>query len=62
MIYAIGDIVKAELAPGKELVIGIIIKSRMWNEEVDYKLLVCGMPNEYIWVLERMIKERIYEV
>jgi hypothetical protein len=60
MKYHIGDIIIADILNEKR--IALIIKYRMWNEEVDYKLLVCGMPNEYIWVLERMIKERIYEV
>ena len=59
MIYQIGDVVRAELAPGKELVIGIIIKNRMWNEEVDYKLIIAGIPDEHIWVLERLIMGKI---
>ncbi len=61
MKYQIGDIVKTFNTQYEEK-IGIIIKSRMWNEEVDYRILICGNPNEPIWVLERLIIERIYEV
>lgn len=57
MKYEIGDVVRALISFEER--IGIIIKKRMWNEEVDYKLIVCGKPNEEIWVLERLIKAKI---
>jgi hypothetical protein len=53
MKYQICDIVKIDKH------IGIIIKTRMWNEEVDYKLIISGRPNEPIWILERLILEKI---
>jgi hypothetical protein len=55
--YNIGDIVK--VYSGEKHAIGIIIKSRMWDKEVDYKLIISGRPNEDIWVLERLILEKI---
>lgn len=60
MKYQIGDLVKIILEYEEK--IGIILKHRMWNEEVDYRILICGKPNEPIWVLERLILERIYEI
>lgn len=57
MIYGIGDVVMASVLG--QVRIGIIIKSRMWNEEVDYKLIIAGIPDEHIWVLERLIMGKI---
>jgi hypothetical protein len=63
MKYQIGDIVKIYIISESERErIGIIIKSRMWNEEVDYKMIICGKPNEDIWVLERLIIGKIDEI
>jgi hypothetical protein len=63
MKYQIGDIVKIYILPESDRErIGIILKHRMWNEEVDYRILISGQPNEPIWVLERLIIERIYEI
>lgn len=56
MKYQIGDIVKLDKH------IGIIIKSRMWDKEVDYKLIISGRPNEPIWILERLITGKIDEI
>lgn len=57
MKYEIGDVVMASTRG--EVRIGIIIKSRMWNDEVDYKLIIAGIPDEQIWVLERLIMGKI---
>lgn len=57
MIYQIGDVVMASVLG--QVRIGIIIKTRMWNEEVDYKLIIAGIPDEHIWVLERLIMGKI---
>ena len=57
MIYQIGDVVMASTRG--EVRVGIIIKSRMWNDEVDYKLIIAGIPGEQIWVLERLIMGKI---
>jgi hypothetical protein len=59
MKYNIGDIVTAEIIPGNKKIIGIILKTRMWNTEVDYKILICGKPNEDYWILESLIIEKI---
>lgn len=57
MKYAIGDVVMASTRG--EIRVGIIIKTRMWNEEADYKLIIAGIPGEQIWVLERLIMGKI---
>lgn len=58
MKYQIGDIVRiSSLQYGER--IGIIIKSRMWNEDPDYRVLICGKPNEPLWIFEKLIIEKI---
>jgi hypothetical protein len=60
MKYEIGDIVK--LYSGEKYAIGIILRTRMWDKEVDYKVLICGRPGEDIWVLERLILGKLDEI
>jgi hypothetical protein len=57
MKYQSGDIVIANIC--NEQKIAYIISHRMWDEYDDYKVIICGYPNEYIWVLETHITEKI---
>lgn len=60
MKYDIGDIIR--VYSGDKEGIGIILRTRMWDKEVDYKVLICGRPNEDIWILERLILGKIDEI
>ena len=60
MKYNIGDIIR--VYSGDREGIGIILRTRMWDKEVDYKVLICGRPNEDIWILERLILGKFDEI
>jgi hypothetical protein len=57
MKYQSGDIVIANV--GYEQKIAYIISHRMWDEYDDYKVIICGYPNEYKWLFETQITEKI---
>jgi hypothetical protein len=57
MKYQSGDIVIANIS--NEQKIAYIISHRMWDKYDDYKVIVCGIPNEYMWVFEVHIVGKI---
>jgi hypothetical protein len=57
MKYNKGDIVIANIS--NEQKIAYIISHRMWDKYDDYKVIICGMPNEYMWVFETHITDKI---
>lgn len=52
-----GDIVIANIS--NEQKIAYIISHRMWDKYDDYKVIICGMPNEYMWVFETQITGKV---
>lgn len=48
--YNIGDVVKVKYA--FEVYIGIIIEIDTWDNEPDYVITICGIPNSRIKHLE----------
>ena len=53
MKYNKGDIVIANISNEQKIV--YIISHRMWDKYDDYKVIICGIPNEYMWVFETQI-------
>ena len=50
MKYQSGDIVIANIS--NEQKIAYIISHRMWDKYDDYKVILCGIPNECMWVFD----------
>lgn len=57
MKYNKGDIVIANIS--NEQKIAYIISHRMWDKYDDYKVIICGIPNEYMWVFETQITGKV---
>ena len=57
MKYNIGDIVIANIS--NEQKIAYIISHKIRHKHDDYEVIVCGMPNECMWIFEVHIIGRI---
>ena len=57
MKYQSGDIVIANIS--NEQKIAYIISHRMWDKYDDYKVILCGIPNECMWIYEVYIVGKI---